>query len=328
MSDQDTKRTLSGVGGSRDGHSHSTGVKRGLGRGLSALIPQALAASGGAGTLPDNKRTSALSDTTDTLRYIDLRSISLNPRQPRKSFGRDELEELTQSIKRHGVLQPIVVRAKSDDTYELIAGERRFRAASAAGLTEISAVVRDGLDDRASLALALIENLQREDLNIIEAARAYQELLSTYGMTQTGLAQAIGKSQPQIANAIRILTLPVEVQDSLKERTITEGHAKVILTLEIRSDMMALHSRIVEESLTVRQAERIAEQIRAGRLKQPRIAPAASAPAPELAEIGQRLSLRMGAKVRLVPGKGQRGVIEIAYYDHEHLEGLLERLVQ
>ena len=307
----------------------SSSTKRGLGRGLSALIPQALAAAGGPSASPQNRRASTTGDGADTLRYIELRSITLNPHQPRKAFGKEELEELTQSIKENGVLQPIIVRTRGDNGFELIAGERRFRAASAAGLIEIPAVVRDGLDERSSLALALIENIQREDLNAVEAAHAYSELLHTFGMTQTELALAVGKSQPQIANALRMLGLPTAIQESLKDHTISEGHAKVILSVGSSEDMLALWARIVDGGLTVRQAEAAAASLRDGSGRQPRravpLAPAA--PDPHLAEISQRISLRMGTKVRLVPGKGERGVIEIAYYDHEQLEGLLDRLI-
>jgi ParB family chromosome partitioning protein len=297
-------------------------ARRGLGRGLSALIPQAIAAAGGTNARDEQHSNGARSGA---LSWLDLRSITLNPRQPRKEFRREELDELTASIREHGVLQPIMVRKTGANSYELVAGERRFRAASAAGLTEIPAIVRDEIDERSSLALALIENIQREDLNPIETARAYERLLHDFDMTQAELAESVGKSQPGIANTLRLLLLPAPIQDSLKDRAISEGHAKVILSVGSTENMLALWTMIVERGLTVRQAESAAAQIKAGQAPRAQTA-ARIEPDPYVGEIGQRLSLRMGTKVRLVPGRGERGVIEIAYYDHDQLEGLIDRL--
>ena len=340
----------------------STKKRGGLGRGLSALIPQAAAAAGmpaqhveyaappdlaqapAREPTPAEKMSAAYlraprpapipapADESGSMRMISLRAITLNPNQPRKMFGKDEIEELTESIREHGVIQPILVRFRPGSgaaaSFELVAGERRFRAASAAGLTEIPAVVRGDIDDRDSLALALIENIQREDLNTIEAAQAYDELLTTYSMTQSELARIVGRSQAHVSNTLRMLQLPAAIQVGLRDGRITEGHAKAILSLADESRQSELYQRILSLGLSVRQAEKEAAELKkraAGvrtvmRGGEPRTID------PQLEEISRKISLSMGTRVRFVPGKGQRGVIEIAYFDHDQLEGLIERL--
>ncbi len=339
--------------------------KGGLGRGLSALIPQsgtqtprafgsaALNSGSASPPAPAHGHSAAHAHASaeaapqvppakmeeGNLRNISLRSISLNPNQPRKEFGREELDDLTASIKEHGILQPIAVRVRPQEgegsasvneppSYELIAGERRFRAASAAGLTEMPALVKEDISDRESLALAIIENIQREDLNIIETAQGYDELLHAYNMTQMELAQSIGKSQPQIANALRMLNLPALIQASLRGSEISEGHAKVILSLKAEPEQTTLWNEIVQQGLTVRQAEKRAAALRAtaGSAPSPATPRTPAAAETHYAEVSQKISLNMGTKVRFVPGKGQRGVIEISYFDHDQLEDLIEKL--
>ena len=292
-----------GSGDSPAGAAPKPARRGGLGRGLSALIPQAShvkatprhAAHGSdevgagdsstpdqSGPAPRGASESVPDPASEMLRMIALRSLSLNPQQPRKEFNREELDDLAASIKEHGILQPVAVRVKAgsgaDASYELIAGERRFRAASAAGLTEIPALVKEDVSDRDSLALAIIENVQREDLNIIEAAQGYDELLHAYNMTQTELAQSIGKSQPQIANALRMLNLPAPIQDSLRASSISEGHAKVILSLKSEPEQTALWSEIVSQGLTVRNAEKRAATLRAAPSTPARPAPVRTSP--------------------------------------------------
>ena len=342
--------------------------KGGLGRGLSALIPRSgtqtprsadsapfLSTQASSPPFPsapihgqsaaDSEPSASAAPTAaapvdeGNLRNIPIRSISLNPNQPRKEFRREELDDLTSSIKEHGILQPIAVRLSPKEaaggapgdgqtSYELIAGERRFRAASAAGLTEMPALVKDDVSDRESLALAIIENIQRENLNVIEAAQGYDELLHAYNMTQMELAQSIGKSQPQIANALRMLHLPAPIQESLRSSEISEGHAKVILSLKAEPEQTTLWNEVVQQGLTVRQAEKRAAALKAGADTPASSTPARAPAAAEThyAEISQKISLNMGTKVRFVPGKGQRGVIEISYFDHDQLEDLIEKL--
>jgi ParB family chromosome partitioning protein len=215
-------------------------------------------------------------------------------------------------------------------SYELIAGERRFRAATAAGLSEIPAVIRDNVNDKDSLALALIENIQRENLNSIETAQAYDELLHTYNLTQTELAQALGKSQPQIANTLRLLNLPLEIQESVRTGRISDGHAKVILSVVERSGMLALWTSILAQDLTVRQAEAAAGKMRAeiASPTSPRKTLSSREPDEHLAEVGRKISLTLGTKVRIVPGRGEKGSIEITYFNLDQLEGLIERLAE
>ncbi len=314
-----------------DEPSKSISARRGgLGRGLSALIPQASAAH-----TPAQReiKSAPLDAPVSNMRLIPLKSISLNPSQPRKTFHKDELEELTASIREHGVLQPVMVRTKPGskrtgvESFELVSGERRFRAASSAGLTEIPAVIRE-VDDKSSLALALIENIQREDLNIIETAEAYDELLGVHEMTQVDLARALGKSQPQIANAIRLLQLPVEVQNSLRSGQISEGHAKVILTVAGSQRQVMLWKEIVVDALSVRQSEKRAADLKRWAEQSSVAAPPRLklTPDPQLEEISRKIGMHLGTKVRLNPGKGDKGVIEIAYYDKDQLEGIIEKL--
>jgi ParB family chromosome partitioning protein len=304
-------------------------LRSGLGRGLSALIPQAALPHA---SEPATASPSRGDDEGASYKEIPLRAISLNPHQPRKTFNRAELDDLEASIREHGVLQPVVVRPKAGGrgdsaaaTYELVAGERRFRAASAAGLETIPAVVRE-MDDQMSLAVALIENIQREDLNIVETAHGYEQLVREFRLTQTELAQAVGKSQPQIANTLRLLGLPPQVLESLRAEQISEGHAKVILSVADTDQRVTLWSAIVARKLTVREAEREAAKYRADLGAPMAMQRASSVPDPDLDEVARRISLSIGTKVRVVPGKGERGAIEIAYYDREQLEGLIERL--
>ena len=235
-------------------------MKRGLGRGLSALIPNAA-------TPPTEQSTVAVSTGADTpaaegdLRQIPLHKIGLNPFQPRTHFDEEELAELTESVREHGILQPIIVRPKGKG-WELIAGERRFRAATAAQLGSIPAIVRS-FTDREALETALIENLQRENLNPIETARAYRRLQQEFSLNQSEVARRVGKPQPTIANALRLLTLPELVTNSLASGQITEGHGKAILALDTEEDQIALWNEVVAKKLSVRETERRAAAIKA-----------------------------------------------------------------
>jgi ParB family chromosome partitioning protein len=298
--------------------------KRGLGRGLSALIPQSTVA---AKISPTESLDPADANEVADLRYIPLIKIALNPFQPREDFPLDQLQELTDSIRHHGVLQPIVVRPKGKATFELVAGERRFRAATNAGLSEIPAIVRD-IDDRSSLAIALIENIQRQELNPVESARAYQRLLSEFHLTQVELAQEVGKSQPAIANSLRLLLLPDPILASLANRAISEGHGKVLLSLENENDKLSLWTAVVKNSLNVRETERRAAAMKSSI---PRgIKPATGSPAApvyETVHLQDRLSLALGTKVKLRFTTEEKGTIEIQFYGLDQLDGLLQGLI-
>ena len=219
--------------------------KTGLGRGLGALIPSATTPTEG----------SYYSETTG-YQEVPIGSISVNPYQPRDIFDEDSLNSLSLSIREVGVLQPVLIRRKTSDTFELIAGERRWRAAKRAGKETIPAIVRD-VEDLTSLEHALVENLHRQDLGPLEEAAAYQQLIDDFQLSQEAVAKRVGKSRPAIANALRLLQLPSSVQGFLMDGRLTAGHARALLGLPSRQEQDQLANRAIKENLTVREVERI-----------------------------------------------------------------------
>ena len=219
--------------------------KTGLGRGLGALIP----------STSTSKEGSYYSEATG-YQEVPIGSISVNPYQPRDVFDEDALNSLSLSIREVGVLQPVLIRRKSSDTFELIAGERRWRAAKRAGKETIPAIVRD-VEDLTSLEHALVENLHRQDLGPLEEAAAYQQLIDDFQLSQEAVAKRVGKSRPAIANALRLLQLPSSVQSFLMDGRLTAGHARALLGLSSRQEQDQLANRAIEENLTVREVERI-----------------------------------------------------------------------
>ena len=219
--------------------------KTGLGRGLGALIP----------STSTSKEGSYYSEATG-YQEVPIGSISVNPYQPRDVFDEDALNSLSLSIREVGVLQPVLIRRKTSDTFELIAGERRWRAAKRAGKETIPAIVRD-VEDLTSLEHALVENLHRQDLGPLEEAAAYQQLIDDFQLSQEAVAKRVGKSRPAIANALRLLQLPSSVQGFLMDGRLTAGHARALLGLSSRQEQDQLANRAIEENLTVREVERI-----------------------------------------------------------------------
>ena len=219
--------------------------KTGLGRGLGALIP----------STSTSKEGSYYSETTG-YQDVPIGSISVNPYQPRDVFDEDALNSLSLSIREVGVLQPVLIRRKSSDTFELIAGERRWRAAKRAGKETIPAIVRD-VEDLTSLEHALVENLHRQDLGPLEEAAAYQQLIDDFQLSQEAVAKRVGKSRPAIANALRLLQLPSSVQGFLMDGRLTAGHARALLGLSSRQEQDQLANRAIKENLTVREVEKI-----------------------------------------------------------------------
>lgn len=279
--------------------------KKALGRGLETLIPVVPSV-----TVPD------LADG-DRVTDIPISMIAVNPFQPRRNFDDAALHELADSVKAKGIIQPVLVRRLADGQYELIAGERRLRAAQQAGLERIPAIARTA-SDAESMEIALIENLQRKDLNPMEAAKAYQRLMKEFGLTQEELSQRVGKERSTIANTVRLLQLPPEVQNWVEDEQLSLGHAKVLLTIADQQEQLRLGTRIVKERLSVRDLERLinhrpGSEHRLRRLTRP-------------TAVEEQLKRRLGTKVRLVTGKvGGRIVIE--YYSSAELDRLVNLIL-
>ncbi len=294
--------------------------KRGLGRGLSALIPEmADEETAGAATLE-----------------IAVAQISPNPYQPRAYFDPEKMAELVSSVREHGVLQPILVRPLGNDRYELIAGERRFRAAQTAGLATIPALSRD-MSAKEQLEVAVVENLQREDIGPMEAARAYRRLMSEFTMTQETVSARVGKSRSSIANTLRLLSLPEEAQDSVERGEISEGHARALLSAE--SDEAILHGLkiVIKKRLSVRDAEKLAKELRAkangaetNGAKSETNGVSSEARAfldPNEADVADRLRHLLGTKVSLRRYPGGGGKIEIEFFSAQEFERVIDLLL-
>ena len=272
-----------------------------LGKGLSALIPTTTE------ELPPQE--------SSHFRTIPLADITPNPVQPRRDFDIERLNELAHSLKQNGLMQPLVV-SKTDHGYVLIAGERRFRAASIAGLTEVTAVVVEADDDRRKLELALIENVQREDLNPLDLASAYRRLVDDCKLTQNEVAEKVDKSRAAVANTLRLLSLPDSIQQMIRRGDLTEGHARALLAVGNEAQMLEMAQRIVSGTLSVRDVER-----EVGHTRKRRLIPKRKLPV--LSEIESNLKRTLGTSVRIIPGL-KCGRIEIEYYGDDDLERLLE----
>lgn len=278
--------------------------KGGLGKGLDALFVQ--------NTLEDGASTVLL----------PLGDIVPNRDQPRKQFDEEALAELSASIAQHGVLQPLLVRPMPDGTYQLVAGERRWRASRMAGLTEVPVVIRE-MNEQEAAELALIENLQREDLNPMEEARGYQTLMDSYGMTQEQAAQAVNKSRPAVTNALRLLHLPTAVADMVAEGTLSAGHARTVLAFDGEAAQIAAAKAAVDQGLSVRALERMAQSAKAAPAKP-------KTPAPRNAFYGEvELALReaLGRQVKVIPGR-KGGALQVEFFDEEDLRALANHLAE
>jgi ParB family chromosome partitioning protein len=294
-------------------------VKRGLGRGIEALLPS----SGG--------KTDKSGEKGEL--FLPLDKIKANPHQPRKHFDEAALAELAASIREHGIIEPVIVEESGDGFYTVVAGERRCRAATLAGLREVPALVRDYSEEK-RLEISIIENIQREGLNPIEEAAAFRQLMELAGLSQDEAAVKVGKSRSALANSLRLLKLPDPVQDALKKGMITQGHARAILAVENGERQRALFGEIVEKILSVREAEARAAELNKIPLLDSGNNPVASAsPAvakardPHLADMEQRFIDRLGTKVR-IDGGADSGSIRIEYYSMEDLDRLCEIIVR
>ncbi|HEY8391500.1 MAG TPA: ParB/RepB/Spo0J family partition protein [Capillibacterium sp.] len=288
---------------------------RALGKGLGALIPQ----------LEEEDLQSTLE--------IPLAEIEINPDQPRRNFDPESLQELAESIKIHGVLQPLLVR-KKDLGYQLIAGERRLRAAKLAGLERVPVIIKD-LDDRTVMEIALVENLQREDLNPLEEAQAYRRLLDEFNLTQEEVAKAVGKSRSAIANTVRLLQLPEAIQQMVLKDQLTMGHARALLGLTETEQQLFLGEKIVKENLSVRETEELVRLMNSSivsretgeeKKKERETGKGRQKLDPNLQAIVEDMTRLFGTKVR-IKSSGNRGKIEIEYYSQEELERITELLL-
>ena len=264
----------------------------------------------------------ASSALTDEYLEVPIEKVALNPQQPRHGFDDKELEDLAASIKEHGIIQPLVVTKIAPEQYELIVGERRLKAAKLAGLAMVPVIVREEEGEREKLEIALIENIQRKDLNVVEEARAYKKLIEEFDLTQEEIAMRVGKSLSAVANKVRLLNLPIEIQRALIEGKITEGHARSILAVENPEKQRALFELILKENLTVRQIEDRVREVTVNTHKR-RIG--AISTDPVIKEKEERLSVALGTKVQ-IKKSGGGGKIVIDYYSPEELENITAKL--
>ena len=288
-----------------------TTKKRGLakGRGLDALL----------GSIQKEKlQLEVQSLDHGQLKQIDVNLLKRGEYQPRRFIQEQDLQELAASIEKHGVMQPIVIRPIDDEQhpYEIIAGERRWRAAQLAGLTEIPAIVRD-LTDQVAIALALIENIQRQDLNPIDQAMALQRFHDEFGLSHQGIAETVGKARTTVSNLLRLLTLAEPVKELMQQGLLDMGHARAILTLKAK-DQLKVAQHVIEKNLSVRQTEQLVRDFNAPKQEKPK-----TAIAPDIQQLTQRLSERFSADVKIDYNKQGKGKLTISYHSLEELDGIL-----
>lgn len=284
--------------------------KGGLGKGLDALFM-------------DN-------ETVDSGGVVTLRLSQIEPNrdQPRKIFSEEALNELVDSIREHGVLQPLLVRPLPGGSYQLVAGERRWRASRMAGLQEVPVVIRE-MDEEQAMEIALIENLQREDLNAIEEATGYKQLMERYGMTQEQVAKRVGKSRPAIANALRLLNLPQKVMDMVGEGEVSPGHARALLAFDDQDRIVEIAQKVKTGKYSVRDIERMAKNQDEKKEKAAKAPeePAWGGKSAFLTEMEIAMSMEMGRKVRIIPN-GEGGTLQIQFWDEEDLKSLAEKFAK
>jgi len=276
--------------------------KKALGKGLAALLPE-----------------SEGKEIGQSIHMIPVAQIVPNRSQPRQTFVEEELLKLVESIKQHGILQPVLVRRKSEDLYELIAGERRFRAATLAELPAVPAVIRKSNDEESTI-LSLIENIQRSNLNPVEEAKAYRQLIDELDVTQEAVAERVGRDRASVANICRILSLPTEVQGMVVSGQLTLGHAKVILGKKNAEDQLTLAKRILRDQLSVRQVEQLVKK-RSGKAR-----PRQTAKNPRHADLEDRLRKRLGTKV-VIRSKKQGGELLLRYYSEAEFTRLVDMIL-
>ncbi len=295
----------------------ATVKKGGLGRGLDALFADVPVKEP---TAEKNQNEKNSADDRDRVQYIKIHDIMPNANQPRKTFNEEKIGELADSIKEHGIIQPIVVR-KREKGYEIVAGERRWRAAIKAELSQVPCLVRE-LNDEQNMLIAIIENMQREDLNPIEEAEGLRQMSETFGMTQEQISKSLGKSRPYITNSMRLLKLPDYIRDSIAEGQLSAGHGRTLITVTDEKIRRELWQRIVSEGLSVREAEKLSSSGGKHKKKKPA---ASKKKIPDVLRVEAELKEVLGTRVS-INKKGSKGKIEIEYYSSEELERLIEML--
>lgn len=300
-------------------------IKTGLGRGLDALI-----------SIDDTEKALTQETAPSSINEVEVELIHANPSQPRHEFDEQALADLAASIKSIGIIQPITLRQEEDGTYMIIAGERRYRAAQIAGLDSVPAYIRKVSDD-AVMEMALIENIQREDLNAIEVALAYQQLLAHKKITQEELAQRVGKSRATVANFMRLLRLPAEIQLALKDKRLSMGHARALLGIDDAEQQVALYHMIVAQDLSVRKVESLVKDFIEGRIldfhqginSDSKKTGKANAKNELFDSMGQRLSEMFSTKVKMACNEKGHGKITISFKNDEelqHIIGLFDKI--
>ena len=279
---------------------------KGLGRGLGALL----------GDFDEPVSSNS------PYKMLPIYKVEPNPEQPRRDFDEEELQALSESIATHGIIQPLTVRETATGYYQIIAGERRWRAARMANLTEVPVVVIEA-DDKKAMELALIENLQRQDLNPVEEALGYQSLMAEYGMTQEEAAERVGKSRPAVANALRLLNLCPAVLDKVRQGELSAGHARAVLTLKNEKQQQQAAQKIIALGLSVRQAELLCKNM----TREPKPEPPVTLTVDYVAECEKSLSKQLGRGVKIINGK-RKGRFELEFYGQDDLQVLLDALMQ
>ena len=302
----------------------SAAKKGGLGRGLDALfadvpVKEPSVEDAAEKTVKAGNKRENVANEGDAVKYIKIHDIMPNVNQPRKTFNEEKIEELAASIKEHGIIQPIVVR-KHKMGYEIVAGERRWRAAMKAELSMVPCLVRE-LDDEQNMLIAIIENMQREDLNPIEEAEGLYQMTETFGMTQEQISKSVGKSRPYITNSMRLLKLPEYIKESISDGTFTAGHGRALVTVYDEEKRERLWKKIIEENLSVRETEKLVSSEGVGKKK----TPLKKRKNPDVARVEEELKAAIGAKV-CINGNANKGKIEINFYSGDELERLIELL--
>ena len=279
---------------------------KGLGKGLGALL----------GDFEEESREST------PYKLLPIHKVEPNRNQPRQDFDEEELQTLAESLATHGILQPLTVRELDSGYYQIIAGERRWRAARIAGLTEVPVVVIEA-DDQKVMELALIENLQRQDLNPVEEALGYQSLMSDFGMTQEETAQRVGKSRPAVANALRLLNLPEEILENVRNGSLSAGHARALLSLKTQKQQQQMMQKIIALDLSVRQVELMCKNM----TREPAPAKPVTLAVDYVSECEKQLSKHLGRGVKIINGK-RKGRFELEFYGQDDLQNLLDALLK